>query len=363
MAKPNWITVNPSSGIGAGMFRITFAQNTSTSSRSGIVTVKSLSGLTHEIQVTQAGKPTKGKITFRYTTGGEIPQEYVGYTLYIGLSNDTFTESYADYGEIESITANTMVVNFNNMSLVNLDVTLSTIKSDMTKTDDIYFGISPSDDPGAEWVPLLYVTEIGSETFTSDNMAVIIQDAFNGISTVIDAEILVTPSVTDIICSWSMPSTRLLLASSTQAVLDEASVSYVNFRVFADLYPDGERLNDNSMNNIQIGQFTLGQAPDGKWLSRYVNVSRTNPIHQFTWYKEWSNVALCRFTIKCDNFNETDVSLNENLVINGKTFMQYKDGGNIYFENTEGIPLQKTSDGQNVNISSNIPDLNFDFFA
>lgn len=161
-----------------------------------------------------------------------------------------------------------------------------------------------------------------------------------------------------------MPRTKLLLAGTIQAVLDSASVSYINFSVFADLYPDGQRLlNDDSMNNIQIGQFTLGQAPDGKWLSRYVNVSRVNPIHQFTWRKEWSTVALCRFTIKCGNFNDTDVSLDKNLVINGKTFMQHKNGGDIYFENTEGIPLQKTSDGQNVNISSNVPDLTFDFFG
>lgn len=56
MAKPDWITVNPSSGEGAGSFNIIFAENPSTSARSGVVTVKSISGLTHEIQVTQTGK-------------------------------------------------------------------------------------------------------------------------------------------------------------------------------------------------------------------------------------------------------------------------------------------------------------------
>lgn len=56
MAKPDWITVNPSSGKGKGSFNVTFAENTSTSARSGIVTVKTISGLTHEIQVSQAGK-------------------------------------------------------------------------------------------------------------------------------------------------------------------------------------------------------------------------------------------------------------------------------------------------------------------
>lgn len=56
MTKPDWITVNPSSGKGTGRFNVTFAENTSTSARSGIVTVKTISGLTHEIQVSQAGK-------------------------------------------------------------------------------------------------------------------------------------------------------------------------------------------------------------------------------------------------------------------------------------------------------------------
>lgn len=56
MAKPDWITVNPSSGKGTGSFKVIFAENPSTSARSGVVTVKTISGLTHEIQVSQAGK-------------------------------------------------------------------------------------------------------------------------------------------------------------------------------------------------------------------------------------------------------------------------------------------------------------------
>lgn len=361
MAKPNWITVNPSSGTGAGIFTITFAQNTSTSSRSGIVTVKSLSGLTHEIQVTQAGKATKGKITFVYT-GNEISEKFIGYTLYLGINNDAFSKFYAEYGTIESITDNSLTVNLDNYG--SLEENLATINSDMAEIDELYLGVSTSDDPSMEWVPLLLVDDPGDKDFTNQNMAAKLQSAFNGTNEIISSTSVAPSEPTDVVCSWSMPSTRLLLAGATQAVLDNASVSYVNFSVFADLYPDGQRLlNDNSMNNIQIGQFTLGQAPDGKWLGRYVNVSRTNPISQFTWLKDWSKVALCRFTIKCGNFNDTDVSLNKNLVINGKTFMQHKNGGDIYFENTEGIPLQKTSDGQNVNISSNVPSLNFDFFG
>lgn len=361
MAKPDWITLDKVSGAGNGTVIITALQNTSTSPRSGVITVRAGS-ISKVVTVTQEGAAaTKGKITFEYT-GEEIPQKCVGQSLYFADNDVSPSDSYGEFGKIESINAGTLVVNIEYMGEFDLNTNLETLNS--LNSTELYFGITSSDDPTIDWVPLLLVNDPDDKDYVSQLVAAKIQNAFNGLNEVISAESLIAPSITDVVCSWSMPSTRLLLAGTTQAVLDEASVSYVNFSVFADLYPDGERLlNDNSMNNIQIGQFTLGQAPDGKWLSRYVNVSKTNPIHQFTWMKDWSKVALCRFTIKCGNFNDADVSLNENLVINGKTFMQHKNGGNIYFENTEGIPLQKTSDGQNVNISSNVPDLTFDFFG
>lgn len=193
MAKPDWITVNPSSGTGAGVFTITFAQNTSTSSRSGIVTVKSLSGLTHEIQVTQAGKATKGKITFNYT-GGEIPQSLVGYNLYV-VESETSPEFYAEYGQIESITTNTVVVNFDNVN--DLETILNTINSDMAEMLELYFGVSSSDDPTIDWVPLLLANDPDDKDYVSQLVAAKIQYAFNGLNDEISCESLITPSVTE----------------------------------------------------------------------------------------------------------------------------------------------------------------------
>lgn len=350
----SWFTLSKKSGSGNDTIAITAQPNTSTSPRSAVVTVRAGS-LSRTLTLTQEGAAApKGKITFRRTTGGEIPQEYVGRNLYIGTSNDASTEFYADYGRIEAITDNTLVVNFDDMAPEHLDVTLSTIKSDMTETDDIYFGISPSDDPGAEWIPLLYVTETGSESFTSDNMAVIIQDAFNGISTVIDAESLITPS--EPTCTWGLSAANLLLASITQKTLDSASTSEATFSVYADLYPDGERLQDISMTNIRVGSFTLG-AGSGQSLSHPV-VVETSKDSQFKWAKEWSTVALCRFTIKCRGYAISSV-LNKTLVINGMTFTKHETGAETYFENTEGIPLRSTTDRQTLNISSNYPTLAF----
>ena len=56
MAKPDWISFSESSGEGSGNFSILVDKNDSTSARSGVVTIKTISGLTHEIQVSQKGK-------------------------------------------------------------------------------------------------------------------------------------------------------------------------------------------------------------------------------------------------------------------------------------------------------------------
>lgn len=357
MAIPDWITLNKTSGAGNGTVIITALQNTSTTPRSGVITVRAGS-ISKTLTVTQEGaEATKGKITFLYT-GEEIPQKYVDYNFYIGTDNGDFTEIYADYGQIESITADTVVVNFNNMSQENLETTLSTINSDMTELDKIYLGISISDDPGAEWVPLLFTDDTGSETYTSDNMAVMIQNAFNGSDEETSAESLVTPS--EPTCSWYLSDANLLLASITQETLDKASTSDVKFDVYADLYPDGQRLNNSiSMNNIRVGRFTLGSL-SGQSLNKPVLVRVRNS--QFKWAKEWSTVALCRFTIKCNSY-AIFATLNKNLIINGMTFTKHEGAGYIYFENTEGIPLRKTTTAQTLNISSNYPTLTFNKLA
>lgn len=356
MAKPDWITLSKSSGSGNDAVIVTAEKNTSTAPRSGAITVRAGS-ISKVVTVSQEGAAAaKGKIIFLYT-GEEIPQKYVGYSLFIGESNANFIEIFADYGRIESIADDSVSVNFDNMSQENLETTLATINGDLTDMDEVYFGVSSSDDPSIDWIPLLLVNDPGDEEFTNQNMAAKIQSVFNGTSEIIHGKSLFTPS--EVVCSWGIPTAKFLLAGTTQDVLDSASVSHVDFTVFADLYPDGQRLNNDSMINIRIGQFTLGESSDGKWLSRLVNVSKASATQSFTWRKEWSTVALCRFTISCTAFNDVDVSLTDNLVINGKTFMQHKNGGDIYFENTEGIPLQKTSDSQNVNVSSNQPILDF----
>lgn len=358
MAKPNWVTVNPSSGKGSAVFRIIFAKNTSTSPRSGVVTVKSLSGLTHEIQVTQAGNVTKGKITFNYT-GEKIPQKYVGQILYAAESENS-PEFYVNYGQIESITDGTVVVNLDNLDESNLKYILSMFKSNMLGLTDLYFGVSDSDDPTIDWFPFLLVNDPEDKNDVSELAAAKIQSAFNGADEDFLSESLIVP-VEDIVCSWGISTMNLMNATTTRNVLNDASVSAVTFKVYADIYPNGSRLPILPMSNIEVGHFTLS-VKAGDSLTKVVVISKNSTNSQkFTWYKGWSSVALCRFTIKCD-FNQVNATLSKNLIVNGKTFTKHESAGEIYFENPEGIPLQKLSN-QTLVISSNTPTLSFNTFA
>ena len=55
MAKPSWISLNKSSGTGGGQVNVTASENTSTSSRSGSLTIKTASGLTKIVTLNQEG--------------------------------------------------------------------------------------------------------------------------------------------------------------------------------------------------------------------------------------------------------------------------------------------------------------------
>lgn len=58
MAKPSWVTLDKSSGTGEGSVNVTALQNSGSSTRSGSLTVKTASGLTKEVSITQQVFPT-----------------------------------------------------------------------------------------------------------------------------------------------------------------------------------------------------------------------------------------------------------------------------------------------------------------
>ena len=53
MAKPSWVTLSKSSGTGGGSVQVTASENTGSSTRSGTLTVKTTSGLTKSVAVSQ----------------------------------------------------------------------------------------------------------------------------------------------------------------------------------------------------------------------------------------------------------------------------------------------------------------------
>lgn len=53
MAKPSWVTCSPSSGTGSKSVNVTASKSTSSSTRSGSFTVKTSSGLTKSVSVSQ----------------------------------------------------------------------------------------------------------------------------------------------------------------------------------------------------------------------------------------------------------------------------------------------------------------------
>lgn len=73
MAKPSWITLSKSSGTGGGQVNVTAARNSGTSDRSGTISVKTTSGLSKEIEITQSAA---GKITFSGSIQGNGIEAY-----------------------------------------------------------------------------------------------------------------------------------------------------------------------------------------------------------------------------------------------------------------------------------------------
>lgn len=57
MPKPDWVTADPFSGAGGGSSNITSGINTTPSEREGVITVKTVSGLTKSVTVSQEAYP------------------------------------------------------------------------------------------------------------------------------------------------------------------------------------------------------------------------------------------------------------------------------------------------------------------
>ena len=66
MAKPSWVTLSKSSGTGGGSVQVTASQNTGSSTRSGTLTIKTASGLTKTVSISQQ------KESYSLNVGGSL---------------------------------------------------------------------------------------------------------------------------------------------------------------------------------------------------------------------------------------------------------------------------------------------------
>ena len=75
MAKPSWVTLSKSSGTGGGSVNVTCKANTGTS-RSGSITVKTASGLTKTVSLSQAANTSSiictWNVTLKNNTGSQL---------------------------------------------------------------------------------------------------------------------------------------------------------------------------------------------------------------------------------------------------------------------------------------------------
>lgn len=106
MAKPSWVTLSKSSGTGGGSVNVTCKANTGTS-RSGSITVKTASGLTKSVSVSQEKRLQASTTCTLGAVGYQGHQIYVDFQLESSdhLSNYLFFTNTLDiYNALQSST-------------------------------------------------------------------------------------------------------------------------------------------------------------------------------------------------------------------------------------------------------------------
>ena len=159
---------------------VTAAKNTSTSARSGSITVKSGS-LSKMVTISQEGANVTGAdivLTFTGTTPSGIS---VGQVFYLSMDSGSTVEFYQPMGTIKGITTGAITIDISSLSKSDVDRIYNDLyNGDMIEMNEIFFGVSAEDDPEADWNAILKTTEVGSYTYTSQYVAEVLLAAYNG---------------------------------------------------------------------------------------------------------------------------------------------------------------------------------------
>lgn len=107
MAKPSWVTCSPSSGTGSKSVNVTASKNTSSSPRLGSFTVKTSSGLTKSVSVSQEKQLQASTTCILGAVGYQGHQIYVDFQLESRDHVNTyhfFTDTLDIYNSLQSST-------------------------------------------------------------------------------------------------------------------------------------------------------------------------------------------------------------------------------------------------------------------
>lgn len=104
MAKPSWISLDKSSGTGGGQVKVTASANSTTSERSGSLTIKTASGLTKSVSISQAkavvytAQISAGTLKIIPDTPGVISG--TAFSVRLCFASSSSGNQYEDYVEV-----------------------------------------------------------------------------------------------------------------------------------------------------------------------------------------------------------------------------------------------------------------------
>ena len=254
MAKPDWITLSKSSGSGNGTVTVTAAKNTSTTARSGSITVKSGS-LSKVVTISQEGQSAQasGLITLSYT--GTLPvYDYSGETFYLSVDSNDTAEFYQPAGTIKSAGNGSMVIDISDLSKSDIDrIHGDLYNGDMIEMDEIFFGVSPEEDPEASWKAVLKTTQTGGYVYTSQYVAECWLAAYNGEDSNITCSVIGGTASSD---TYLTVSAKMCDINVLESVFSEIGMSSLNFFIELKL-TNGVTVDSDSI--ITLNAPTMGE--------------------------------------------------------------------------------------------------------
>ena len=313
------------------------------------------------VTISQKGQTAQsnGRIILSYI--GTLPAyDYVGRTFYLSTDDTDTAQIYQEAGIIDSVEDGIMVIDLNNLSNSDIDRIYNDLyNGDMIEMDEIFFGISPSNNPAMGWKPVLMTTAVGSYTYTSQYVANMWKQAYAGNDKTIECNVLnggVTPEEPQYTVNASFSLAELVVANN---IFDGIGQSQLFF--YARLTTEKNKEIDSVM--LEVKPSTIGtETRDTLWCE----------VSDWTLPEEDSLAKIdifCKSSASSDNYSilEGEISTTSSCTFTNtqKPFQSYSsvfDDGTqqtlgFIFSGTNRIPLVGKTDGttNTLSMSSTLP--------